>query len=203
MPFITGIILAAGESKRMGKTKQLLPYEKATLLEKVIDNVLASNIQEVIVVLGHDAGRIKEVLREKPVKIALNAEYHLGMASSLKAGLIHMHRDSQGFLVILGDQPLIRSNIINQVIENFALNGKGIIFPIYQSQKGHPVLFHVKYKEAVISLLPQEPIARIIELNLEDVLPIHMEDKEILVDVDYPEDYLSLVISHLYLPNDQ
>lgn len=193
MLFITGIILAAGESKRMGRTKQLLPYGGATLLEKVVDNLLLSNVQEVIVVLGHNAERIKEVLEKKPVKIALNPEYYLGMASSLKAGLIHIHSESQGFMVVLGDQPLIESNIIDQLIEDFIINGKGIVFPMYQNQKGHPVLFHVKYKEAVINLPPQEPIARIIKLNPKDVLPIPMKDKGILVDVDYPEDYLSIV----------
>jgi molybdenum cofactor cytidylyltransferase len=80
---ISAIVLAAGEAKRMGRLKQLMPLGESTILEKTLDNLLGSKVSEVIVVLGHRAEEIKKIIAARPVKIALNPDYPQGMGTSI------------------------------------------------------------------------------------------------------------------------
>ena len=84
---LSAVVLAAGESRRMGKPKQLLPFGDGTILERVVDTLLAAGVGEVIVVLGHLADRIRLVLGDRPVKIVINEDYREGMLSSVQCGV--------------------------------------------------------------------------------------------------------------------
>ncbi|MEK7242565.1 MAG: nucleotidyltransferase family protein, partial [Thermodesulfobacteriota bacterium] len=116
---ISAIVLAAGESKRMGRPKQMLAWQGKTLLRHVLESLMKSDADEIILVLGHEAEAIRKGLTEFQIKIVINPDYKQGMASSLRQGLLAMNPTSEAFLVLLADQPGIGPEIMNQMIRDF------------------------------------------------------------------------------------
>ena len=149
---ISAILLAAGESKRMGQPKQLMPFGEITILAQAVDNLLNSTVSETIVVLGHRAEEVMNVITSKPVKIAINPDYQQGMSTSIIAGLDLVDSGTQAVMLVLGDQPLTNSQIINRLIDEFYNHDKGIVIPTYQGRRGHPTIFAIKYKEKLLEL---------------------------------------------------
>ena len=188
---VSAILLAAGESKRMGKPKQLMPLGKTTMLEQTIDNLLNSKVSEVIVVLGHKAEEITTILVTKPVKIALNPVYHQGMSTSIIAGLNLVDERARAVMLALADQPFIDSQSINRLIDEFCDHNKGIVIPTYQSRRGHPVIFAIKYKEELSGLKGDIGGRQIIEHHPDDVLEVAVDSPGINIDIDTTDDYNS------------
>ena len=189
---ISAILLAAGESRRMGRPKQLLEWHGKTLLQHVLESLINSDADEIILVLGHEADRIRESLPALPVKIVINPDYKQGMASSLRRGLLALDPQSEAFLLCLADQPGIRPEIMNTIIRTFrqADPGRGIVRPVYRGRRGHPVLIGARYLKEALQLLQGDVGARQILINHpEDILDIDMEEEVILKDIDTPEEY--------------
>jgi molybdenum cofactor cytidylyltransferase len=186
---LSAIILAAGESKRMGKPKQLLPLGKSTLLEQAIDNLLNSSVDETIVVLGHKAEEITEKIANKPVKVVINPDYQQGMSTSIVAGLILVDPRSQAVMLALGDQPLVTSHTINQLIEAFNKNRKGIAVPTYRGRRGHPIIFDIKYKAELFKLKGDIGGREIIQNHPKDVFMVAVDSESVISDIDTQEDY--------------
>jgi molybdenum cofactor cytidylyltransferase len=191
MPMLSAILLAAGESKRMGKPKQLMPLGKNTLLEQVIDNLLDSSVDETIVVLGHKAREISRTIASRPVRIALNPDYRRGMSTSIIAGLKRVDPRSRAVMLTLGDQPLVESDTINQLIEAFNKNNKGIAIPTHQGRRGNPVIFDLKYKPELLKLEGDIGGRGIIKNHPHDVLEVPVDSESVISDIDTREDYQS------------
>lgn len=117
---VSAIVLAAGLSQRMGKkNKLLLEVGTQTLIEKVVETVLMSKIEEVVVVLGHEAIKIQRVLRGKAVKMVKNPLYQLGMTTSIQAGVQATSKESKGYMIVLGDLAQIEVTELDLLIEAF------------------------------------------------------------------------------------
>jgi molybdenum cofactor cytidylyltransferase len=185
------IILAAGESKRMGEAKQLMPLGKSTLLEQAIDNLLNSSVDETIVVLGHKAEEITRKIANKPVKVVINPDYQQGMSTSIVAGLIMVDPRSRAVMLALGDQPLVASHTINQLIEAFNKNRKGIAVPTYQGRRGHPIIFDIKYKSELFKLKGDIGGREIIQNHPKDVFMVAVDSESVVSDIDTKDDYQS------------
>ncbi|RLG23120.1 molybdenum cofactor cytidylyltransferase, partial [Methanosarcinales archaeon] len=135
-PLISALILAAGESRRMGKPKQLMPLGKTTILEQTVDNFLNSEVSDVIVIVGYRAEDIASLIVKRPVTIVVNSAYREGMSTSIVAGLNLVSDKAQGVMLALADQPFVDSQTINRLIEAFGTYDKGIVIPTYQSRRG-------------------------------------------------------------------
>jgi molybdenum cofactor cytidylyltransferase len=188
---LSAILLAAGESKRMGKPKQLMPLGKHTLLEQAIDNLLDSSVDETIVVVGHQAEEIAKAIAGRPVKIVINPDYRQGMSTSIIAGLILADPRSQAVMLALGDQPLVASRTINQLIEAFNSHNKGIAVPTYQGRRGHPIIFGIRYKAELLKLKGDIGGREIIRDHPDDVLMVPVDSESVVSDIDTREDYQS------------
>ncbi len=188
---VSAILLAAGESKRMGRLKQLLPLGKTTMVEQTIDNLLNSKVNEVIVVLGHEAEEIIKKIATKPVKIEVNPIYHQGMSTSIIAGLKLVDDGARAVMLALADQPFIDSQTINRLIDEFCDHNKGIVIPTYQSRRGHPIIFAIKYKEELSSLKGDIGGRQIMERHPDDVLEVAVASPGINIDIDTTDDYNS------------
>ena len=116
---IWALVLAAGESKRMGRSKQLLPFEHTTILETVINHIAQSNVDETLVVLGADRENIENVIEDLPVKRVFNPHFKEGMLSSVQKGFVSLPEEVEAVLVFLGDQPKIPSSVIDQIIKAY------------------------------------------------------------------------------------
>jgi len=187
--FISALLLAAGESKRMGRQKLLLPFGTSTIIEQTIDNLLNSRVDEIIVVVGYGAQELVTKIGRKPLKIAVNPHYQQGMSTSIIAGLNLIDNNAKAVMIALADQPGISSKIIDKLIEEFRQDNKGIAIPVYQGNRGHPVIFSIKYKSALLKLTGDVGGRGIIEKYRDDILEIPVDSKDINIDVDALSDY--------------
>jgi len=187
---IWAIILAAGESKRMGSPKMMLPYGKVTIIGKVIENVLASDVEKAVVVLGCYKDKILEVINNQPVMHCYNADYKSGMLSSVKRGFAYLPGDFCAALVFPGDQPMIEAEVINLVTKAYKESGRGIIVPVYKGKRGHPLLVDKKYREEIMTLDETEGLRGLAFKHPDDLLEIKTDNPLILRDIDTIEDYI-------------
>ena len=186
---IWAMILAAGESKRMGKLKLLLPFGGKTIIETVIDNIIQSKVEKILVVLGSDWEKIKEKIKNFPIKIIVNPHFTKGMLSSVQLGFQTLPKNTQAVLVVLGDQPAVSSAIINEIIDAFKRTRKGIVLPVYKNNRGHPVLIDIKYRNEVENLSPDIGLRGLVYNHPEDILEVEVGTPSILRDIDDIEDY--------------
>ena len=186
---ISAILLAAGESNRMGRPKQLLPFGQSTIIEQAIDNLLNSAVSECIVVLGYSAEEVIKTIANKPVKIAINPHYRQGMSTSIITGLNQIDSRAQAVMVALGDQPFIDSEPINSLMEAFIANNKGIAIPVYQGKRGHPVIFNIKYKGELLRLRGDIGGREIIDRHPDDVLEVAVDCEGVCIDIDTMDNY--------------
>ena len=139
---ISGIVLAAGRSTRMGRPKALLPLAGRPMLQHVLDAAEASPLDEVVVVLGPDAGEVWAALRPGPrTRAAVNPRAAEGQSTSLHAGLRAVDVDAEAAVVLLGDQPEIRPDALGAVIETFRRGRGPVVQAVYGGRPGHPLLF--------------------------------------------------------------
>jgi len=190
---VSAILLAAGESKRMGLPKLLLPFGNSTILEQAVDNLLNSKVDEVIVVVGHKAQEIIKRLADRPVKIALNPAYHEGMGTSIVRGLSLVDNSARAVMLVLADQPLIDSETINKLIEAFFSHNKGVVIPVYQGRRGHPVIFAARYQEALLRLEGDVGGREIVKEHPDDILEVVVDSQGINIDIDDIDNYHSYV----------
>jgi molybdenum cofactor cytidylyltransferase len=190
---ISAILLAAGQSKRMGKLKQLMPFGQSTIVEQAVDNLLGSAVYEVIVVVGYRAEDVIKAIAAKPIRLAINPDYEHGMSTSIIAGLNLVHSRVQGIMLALGDQPLVNSQTINRLIEEFYNHDKGIAVPTYQGSRGHPIIFAIKYKEKLLKLKGDVGGRQIIKDHPGDVLEVAVNSESIVADFDTTDDYQAYV----------
>ena len=188
---ISAILLAAGQSKRMGELKQLMPFGQSTIVEQAIDNLLGSAVNEVIVVVGYKAEDVIKAIARKSIKLAINPDYEHGMSTSIIAGLNVVHSRVQGVMLALGDQPLVTSQTINRLIEEFRNHDKGIAIPTYQGRRGHPIIFAIKYEEQLLRLKGDVGGRQIIQDHPNDVLEVAVNAESIIADFDTTSDYQS------------
>lgn len=187
---IWAIILAAGESKRMGSPKMLLPFNGRTMIELVIDNVTNSDVENTMIVLGAYKEELLELIRKTAVKYCYNDDYKDGMLSSVKCGFRNLPETFETVLVFQGDQPLITPKVINTVIEAYRSADKGIVIPVYDKKRGHPLLIARKFRDEIEKLDIREGLRSLANKFPDDVLEVETDNPGILRDFDTYEEYM-------------
>lgn len=185
-------MLTAGESKRMGSPKMLLDFSGKSMIERVIDNVLCPEIEKVIVVLGAYRDEIKEKLENKSVLFCNNDNYKMGMLSSVQCGIRSLPGYTEAVLVFQGDQPFINSIVINELIKAYTVSGKGLIIPVFDGKRGHPLLIDKRYFGAIETLSRDDGLRSLSVLYKDDVFIVETDEPGILRDFDTIEDYNKL-----------
>lgn len=186
---IWAIILAAGESSRMKAPKMVLPFGKNTIIETVIANVGASDIDKMVVVLGSWKKEILQVVEKHNVNHCFNDNYKQGMLSSVQCGLRFIPGMFRGVLICPGDQPMVDKGIINLLISAFKNSGKGIVVPCHEKKRGHPVMIGRKYYNEILNLNPSGILRQIMENHPGDIEEVETTCSSVLKDIDTPDDY--------------
>jgi molybdenum cofactor cytidylyltransferase len=189
------IILAAGNSSRLGHPKQLLEYKNSTLLKNTIAEASFIQNSNIIVVTGAYNELIEKELLEFPkIKIAFNPDWQAGMSSSIVKGLselLVLYPDSESCIFAVCDQPYVTSLVFYNLINRYKETEKGIVASAYAETLGTPVLFHKKYFNALLELKGQEGAKKIINAFLNDTVSVSFEKGDI--DIDTEEDYNELI----------
>jgi molybdenum cofactor cytidylyltransferase len=188
------IILAAGSSSRLGRSKQLLDYKGKTLLQTVINEALETSCRPVFVVLGANAKEIASQHQNDQTNFVINESWEKGMASSIVAGLSTMIKNNseiESIIIAVADQAFIKMSNFNNLIEKQKATGKNIIASTYAETIGTPTLFKKDYFEALLSLTGAEGAKKILKQYPQDVETVVFEQGEI--DIDTETDYNNLI----------
>lgn len=200
---VSAIVLAAGISSRMKTPKQLLGYRGRPLLRHVVETLLQTVVDQIIVVLGHEAETIAGVLTGLPVTVVVNNNYEEGLSSSLKAGVSALLTEgkigegSEGVLFVLSDQPLIKPDTVDLLVQHYRRVG-GIVAPFYQGVRGNPVVFDRKFFSEFLSLSGDTGARQVIASHPEDVCRVEVSDRGVVQDVDTWADYCELLEAHTF-----
>ena len=178
---ISAILLAAGQSKRMGGENKLTKkIQGIPLIKHSVKNILASSVDELIIVLGYQKEIIKKLMdKNEKIKFVFNKDFESGMASSIKTGLNSLSEKTEAFFICLGDMPMVNHDIYNQLIKS--KDNKEIIVPTYKGQQGNPVLFSKSMrKKLIITIQGDIGAKKIFELNKNNLLNLETYDENVI-----------------------
>ncbi|MCR9070354.1 MAG: molybdopterin-binding/glycosyltransferase family 2 protein [Alphaproteobacteria bacterium] len=188
-PRIGALILAAGQSRRMGKENKLLAQvDGKPMVRHVADAVAASKATSTTVVLGHEADAVRAALADLKLSYAYNPDYAEGLSTSLKAGLAAVGDDVDGVIVCLGDMPRIGTATIDRMIAAFdPVEGRSIVVPTRRGKRGNPVLFAKRFFEEMGGVSGDVGARHLIGNHEDIAVEIEVDDESVLTDVDTPE----------------
>jgi len=191
--FISGLILAAGTSSRMGQPKQLLPFRGTILLDWIMAQAeSASALDEVIVILGRAADEIQPRLRNTRARVIVNPVFAEGCSGSYKAGMASIDQRAVAVMVLLGDQPGVESAVIDQVAEDWRTKGGCIALTSYRGRRGHPMIFARELFDQLRQLSGDKAAWKILDAHPEWVRDVAV-DHAFPEDVDTRQDYEALL----------
>ncbi len=191
---VAGIILAAGESRRMGRDKALLPLGQLSFLEHLA-GALQGEVSPLLVVLGHHAQEIESQIPPADALVVLrNPNYSLGQLSSLQVALRHIeNQPAAGALVCLVDHPAISKEVVRFLLERFAKTQAPILIPTCRGRRGHPVLFARRLFRELLDAPLEEGARSVVRKHAAEVELAETGEEGILLDIDKPEDYQALL----------
>jgi len=188
----TGIILAAGMSTRFGKPKQLLRLKGKYLIEWVLDAVLNSHLENIILVLGYKNREIFEAISEKAynpaLQVVVNDRFSEGQSQSLLAGLRMVQKTFPSVMFLLGDQPMVDSRMINHLLDRFWESDKDICVPTFQEKRGNPTIFSKNLYNQLLDIKGDVGARNIIKEHPEHVLYVEIDNSLYFLDIDTEED---------------
>tara|TARA_B100000029_G_scaffold198492_1_gene196636 strand:+ start:77507 stop:78109 length:603 start_codon:yes stop_codon:yes gene_type:complete len=186
---ITGFILGAGRSERMGTLKQLLPFGEVTVIEHTCRILTKSCLRSnVILVVGHCAKEITARISALSVRIAYNPDPGGDMLSSIQCGLAYTPHDN-AILIALGDQPLVTSEIVNQLVQEYQRCPEGIVVPVYQGKQGHPIILSPAYREELLFNSYPGGLKELRDHHIDSVRHVPVDTDGVLIDMDYRHEY--------------
>lgn len=186
---VEAIVLAAGESTRMGRSKQLLPWGDSTILETILRVLQKSAVGGITVVLGHSRREIEASIGHLSLNIVVNPRPELGMLSSIQCALESIRGDAEAYLIALGDQPQIQASTVDSLIRAASESDQGIYLPTFSGKRGHPVVLRARNRSAILGLSPESGLNILIRANGADVCELPVPSPTILADIDTPGDY--------------
>ena len=191
---ISAIVLSAGASFRMGSPKGLLTINEKTFLHHLVDEVTSAGIQDIMIVLGADADKIRKSLQWFQGRIVVNQNWKQGQLSSIITGLNQIPHDAEGVLICPVDHPLISRELINDLFQSFKKNLTKIILPVYQGRRGHPVIFPSVYFDELKNASLEVGARKVVRAHPNDIVEVATDENGVIINIDTQDDY------NLYFP---
>lgn len=196
MKSICILVLAAGESSRMGQSKQLLKVDEETLLHRAVKTALDAEVDSVLVVLGFDHEKHRLALQDQPVEYVVNPHWQNGIGSSIKTGftrLLQRKPLAEGVVIMVCDQPLLTTSHLIQLISVFQKEKKDLVTSTYDGIEGTPALFGRTLFANIYELADNEGAKKIISQSKSKSL---VEFKNGSIDLDTPEEYANFLLHY-------
>jgi len=188
------IVLSAGKSTRMrGRNKLLAKIDGKPMIRKVVETALNSKVDEVIVVLGWEADKIKEALSDLPCRFTVNKNYERGQSSSIKVGLREVGQATRAVLILPGDIAMIDAGSINRVLDAFSRYSNPILIAAHDGKPGHPILLAKQIFAEVEEIDEQTSgLKSIVKRHEGELRLVETNSENVLRDFDTPEDLKQL-----------
>ncbi|MEK3854717.1 nucleotidyltransferase family protein [Cytobacillus sp. FSL H8-0458] len=185
----TAILLAAGQSSRMGTLKGLLPWNGMTLFEHQLNTLRKSVFTEIVVVLGFEAEKFLSIAKKYSAKLIINEEFQDGKCSSIIAGVKASDTLSETILITSVDQPL-HSVTINKLAGNLRKSRCLIAVPSHQRKRGHPILFSSRLRNELLSIKEEKMgLRHVIQQHEKSLLEVPVENEQVHLNLNHLEDY--------------
>ncbi len=189
---VAGIILAAGESSRLGRPKQLLELDGRAILDIVLANARTSHLGQLVLILGHEANHIAASMDTHDIDVVVNPDFALGQSTSLRAGLLALDDQVDAALVLLGDQPQVSAATIDALVTASKANPATIVQPLYGGVPGNPALFKRPSFVELLAIDGDRGARDVIRRKGDAVLRVPFPGLTPPLDVDTVEDYAVL-----------
>ncbi len=186
---VAAIVLAAGRATRMGGQKLLLSLGGRPLVQWAVDAALGSKASGTVVVVGHEAPRVAEVLAGWPVTVVVNSHYEQGLSTSLQAGVRATGGACDAAIFVLGDQPFVTSAVLDRLIERFAETGKAVVRPLVAGRPANPVLMSAELFPEILGQHGDLGGREIIARHPGEICLVAVDDPRVGMDIDSVEDY--------------
>ena len=189
---IPALVLAAGKSTRMGQTKALLPLGAETFISRIVRTFRAAGVEDVVVVVGHDAARVSDALGrlEPPPRIVLNPGYESGQLSSILAGLRAIDRPGiTAVLLTLVDVPLVSPETVRAVLLRYRATSAAVVRPVSGSLHGHPVLIDRQLFPQLRAADAASGAKPIVRAHASTAGDVEVDDDGAFMDIDTPDEY--------------
>lgn len=185
---LAAAILAAGESRRMGQPKALLPYRGATFLEHLLEVSRHPRIALQKVVLGAGAAAIRAQLRLSEDQVFVNKDWQRGQLSSIQGAIRSLPPGgTEGLLICPVDHPLVSKHLIDALIRAFDTSGKAIVLPVYNGRRGHPVIFGAKLYDEVLAASDSVGARQVVRAHPEEIVEVTTEEEGVVLNLNDPE----------------
>ena len=190
---ITAILLAAGQSKRLVNQNKLIKnYKRKPLINHVVQSIIKSKIEKLIIVLGFEYLKVKKKInKNKKIKFVINRNYTRGISSSIKCGLKKISNKSDGFIIVQADMPKISKNILNKFYKEIKTNKKEIFVPIKNNKIGNPIGFKISMINKLKKISGNKGAKFIIKRNRPKIKYIRTKSLGIFKDIDLIKDFNS------------
>lgn len=189
---ITGILLAAGRSTRMGQPKVLLPWGNVQLVRHMAQIALCSTLDDLIVVTGHRAAHVQAALDGLPITFVHNPAFLDGQSTSVRAGIAALGAEVQAALLLLADQPLLQPSTIDMLITAYREHRSLIVAPQFGEQRGNPVLFDRALFPELLALEGDQGARPVLQAHRQQVQLVNVADEGVVLDLDTPTAYQAL-----------
>jgi len=186
---VSGIILAAGASSRMGRPKQLLDWGGRPLVRVAAEAALAARLAPVLVVVGHARPEVEAALVGLPLHIVANSDFAAGQSTSLRAGVAALGPQVAAAVVLLGDQPFVTAAIVERLVAAWRAGRSPIVAPDYAGQRGTPVLFDRTVFPELLAIRGDQGARALLAADPSRVQIVPFDDPRPLADIDTPDDY--------------
>lgn len=198
---ITGVILAAGKSTRMGAdNKLLLKYKNHTIIEEVIKQMTQSDIDNIFIITGHEKDRLSKLLHplfSDRLKIIYNKNYELGRSESIKCAVNNIFEDSDAICFMVGDKPQVTASLYNKCLDEFKIKKPDLLYVETPSGRGHPVIFSDELFPELLKLQGDTVGNDLIERLKKDAIII--KEIEPQIDIDTKKEYQKLITANINL----
>jgi molybdenum cofactor cytidylyltransferase len=192
---IPAVVLAAGKSSRMGRTKALLPLGGETFVSRIVRTFRSAGVEDVVVVVGHDAELVSDALSGMDLapRVILNTEYESGQLSSILAGLRAVDRPGvAAMLMTLVDVPLVSAETVRAVLMRYRLTSAPVVRPVNGNRHGHPVLIDRRLFGQLRGADSANGVKPIVRAHASAVGDVEVFDEGAFTDIDTPEDYAAV-----------
>jgi len=191
MDQVSAIILAAGRSERMGAFKPLLPFGETSVIKACINYLHAGGIEDIVVVVGHNAEQLRNELRDSRVNCVLNPDPAGEMNSSIACGVAALRAGQQATIIALADQPAIPPDVVVDLVNGWK-TGALLVKPTWGGRGGHPVLVDLTLRDQLLNLDPLRGLKAVFDANLASVRRVAVESPYVARDMDTWDDYCTL-----------
>jgi molybdenum cofactor cytidylyltransferase len=187
---IAALILAAGQSKRMGQPKMSLPWGETTVLEQVIATFKAAGVEDILVATGGAREQVEALVRDS-ARTIFNPNYaESEMLSSVQVGLAGLKPETEAVLIGLGDQPQVQERSVRLVLDEYHKSRTSIVVPSFQMRRGHPWLVSRSHWDEILGMQSPTSLRDFLNSHQDEIYYVEFDNDSILQDMDTPEDYL-------------